>query len=382
LIANINIRAVITALIVAGLAFWWYYEPLHWFGAIIAAIGGVFTYFIIKTKRKQNLHRSLFISLFVIFLVTLLMIVYIDNNLSSFIDWAAKHKIDYYEPGETLRSTIYPCTLVISQVFLGRAATFFPSTGSWLVTFPPSLNAFLWVMVPFAATILIFGRSFCGWICPFGGLPEAMVTGKKERWQLNFLKKRVGTASILYYADIKEWVRDLKYGVLFASILLAFLAVVPIVCLLCPVLWIMYMPTFWIIIGLMIVFAILLPFMSKKRWWCHICPLGAFLAMFNRISLFRVRIDKNKCDKCFDCANECRMYALTPDIVSKTYKPNEDCIRCGRCIENCPQDAIEMYFPATSLRNRNLLIFLAIIAILAWYTWFVFILLGKINNIF
>jgi polyferredoxin len=43
---------------------------------------------------------------------------------------------------------------------------------------------------------------------------------------------------------------------------------------------------------------LILPFMSKKRWWCQICPLGAFLALFEKISLFRVRIDQNKCDRC------------------------------------------------------------------------------------
>lgn len=310
------------------------------------------------------------------------MIIYVDNNLSSFLDWASKHKIDYYSAGETLRSTIYPCTLTVSQVFLGRAAYYLTSTGSWMTTFPPSLKAFLLVMIPFAATILIFGRSFCGWMCPFGGLPEVMVTGKKERWKLKFLKKRTDTANYSYYADIKEWVRDTKYGVLFASLLLAVILTLPIVCLLCPVLWLMYIPAFWVIIGLIFVFAILLPFMSKKRWWCQICPLGAFLSMLNKVSFFRVRLDKNKCDKCFDCVNECRMYALTPDVINKTFKPNEDCIRCGRCIETCPQEAIDMYFPGTSFRMRNALIFIAIISILLWYTWFVFILLGKSNNIF
>lgn len=370
------------ALVVAGLALWWYYDPLPWFGASIAVISGVFTYFILKTRRKQNLHRALFISLFIIFLATLLMIIFINNNLFSFLDWVSTHKIDYYEPGETIRSTIFPCTLTVSQVFLGQAASFLPSTGSWLVTFPPSLDAFLLVMIPFTATILIFGRSICGWMCPFGGLPEAMVTGKKERWQLRFLKKRTDTTNYSHYSNIKEWVRDVKYGVLLASILIAVFLTLPVVCLLCPVLWITNIPVFWAIIGLMVVFAVVLPFMSKKRWWCHICPLGAFFSMFNKISFFRVRLDKNKCDKCFDCVNECRMYAMTPEAINKTYKPNEDCIRCGRCIETCPQDAIDVYFPGTSFRIRNTLIFLAIIAILAWYTWFVFILLGKLNIIF
>ena len=156
----------------------------------MAALSGGFILLILSTKRKGNVQRPLFIGMFVIFLGTILSIVYIDNNAAAFLDWASKHTIAYYRSGESLRSTVFPCTLTISQVFLGRAASFLPTTGSWMTTFPPTLKAFWLVMIPFAGTILVFHRSICGWICPFGGLPEAMVTGKKERWQLNFLKKR------------------------------------------------------------------------------------------------------------------------------------------------------------------------------------------------
>lgn len=348
----------------------------------MAVISGAFTYFILITKRKQRLQRILIVIIFIIFLATILVIIYVDNNLSAFLDWAFKHPIEYYRAGESLRSTLFPCTLTISQVFLGQAAYYLPATGSWMTTFPPSLDAFLLVMVPFVVTMLVFGRGICGWMCPFGGLPEAMVTGKKERWQLNFLRKRVVTADYFYHAGLAEWVIDVKYGVLLASILLAVFLVVPIVCLLCPVLWLTAMPAFWTIVGLMVVFAVVLPFMSKKRWWCHICPLGAVFAMLDKISFFRVRIDKNKCDRCWDCVHECRMYALTPDAVDKVGKPNEDCIRCGRCIEICPEGAVDMYLAGTSWRVQSIFISLAIIAILAWYIWFIFILLGKLTNVF
>ncbi len=382
LAVSANIRAITLALLVAGFALWWYFKPFPWLGATMAVISGAFTYFILITKRKQRLQRILIVIIFIIFLATILVIIYVDNNLSAFLDWAFKHPIEYYRAGESLRSTLFPCTLTISQVFLGQAAYYLPATGSWMTTFPPSLDAFLLVMVPFVVTMLVFGRGICGWMCPFGGLPEAMVTGKKERWQLNFLRKRVVTADYFYHAGLAEWVIDVKYGVLLASILLAVFLVVPIVCLLCPVLWLTAMPAFWTIVGLMVVFAVVLPFMSKKRWWCHICPLGAVFAMLDKISFFRVRIDKNKCDRCWDCVHECRMYALTPDAVDKVGKPNEDCIRCGRCIEICPEGAVDMYLAGTSWRVQSIFISLAIIAILAWYIWFIFILLGKLTNVF
>jgi polyferredoxin len=370
-------RAVLLALPVAAFALWWYSKPFPELGAIMAAISGGFTYLLINTKRKGSVQRPLYIALFVIFLATILSIVYVNNTSGAFLNWASRHTIAYYRAGESLRSTVFPCTLTISQVFLGRAASFLPSTGSWMTTFPPSLNSFWLVMIPFAATILIFGRSICGWICPFGGLPEAMVSGKKERWSLNFLKKKVVKDQQIQFVGLQDWVKDVKYGVLLGGTLLAIFLVFPVVCLLCPVLWLSSMPAFWTVIGFMVVFAIALPFMTKKRWWCQICPLGALFAMLDKISLFRIRINHHKCDRCMDCVDECRMFALTPEIVDLKGKPDSDCIRCGRCIEVCPEQAADMYLMNTKLKVQNFFIPLVTVAVFAWYIWFVLILVGK-----
>jgi polyferredoxin len=312
-----------------------------------------------------------------VFLGTILSIVYINDTPQAFLNWASRHTIAYYRAGESLRSTVYPCTLTISQVFMGRATTFSASTGSWMVIFPTTLHAFLLVMIPFAATILVFGRGICGWICPFGGLPEAMITGNKERWHLNFLKKKTDKEAGRQFDGLKDWVKDVKYGVLLGGLLLGIFLVFPVVCLLCPVLWLSSMTVFWTVIGTMVVFAIVLPFMTKKRWWCQICPLGALFAMLDKISLFRVRIDTKKCDRCMDCVYECRMYALTSDSLDKKGKPDEDCIRCGRCIEICPEQAADLYFLNTGLKARNFFITAVVLAISSWYIWFVMILLGK-----
>jgi polyferredoxin len=237
-------------------------------------------------------------------------------------------------------------------------------------------------MVPYFVTAIIFGRSICGWICPFGGLPEAMVTGEKERWQLGFLKGEAVTASGFRYAGLKPWVKDIKYGILVAVVLLSISLAFPIICTFCPVLWLSSMLVFWTIIGLIAVFAVVLPFMTKRRWFCGICPLGALFSLVDKLSLFKVKIDKKKCSKCFDCVQECRMYALTPDAVQGPGKPDADCIRCGRCIEACPEGAVDIYWLGTSLKARTIFITLAIVAVLAWYIWFVVILADKIVGIF
>ena len=80
---------------------------------------------------------------------------------------------------------------------------------------------------------------------------------------------------------------------------------------------------------------ILLSIFFYRPFCKWICPLGAFYALFNRVSLLQIQIDKNKCISCGKCSKVCQMDV---DVVES---PNHcECIRCGACIKSCPKDAI------------------------------------------
>ena len=66
-----------------------------------------------------------------------------------------------------------------------------------------------------------------------------------------------------------------------------------------------------------------------------LCPLGAFYALFNRISLLSINVDRDKCVSCGICADVCDM-----DVDVTKAPDHNECIRCGVCIRNCPADAI------------------------------------------
>ena len=66
-----------------------------------------------------------------------------------------------------------------------------------------------------------------------------------------------------------------------------------------------------------------------------LCPLGAFYALMNRVSLFQMKVDESKCVSCGKCAGACKM------DVDVTKTPNHgECIRCGMCVRACPTGAV------------------------------------------
>ena len=70
-----------------------------------------------------------------------------------------------------------------------------------------------------------------------------------------------------------------------------------------------------------------------------LCPLGAFYALFNKVSLFGMKVDKHKCVSCGKCAKACKM------DVDVTKSPNHtECIRCGMCIRACPTEAVSFRY--------------------------------------
>ena len=85
-----------------------------------------------------------------------------------------------------------------------------------------------------------------------------------------------------------------------------------------------------------LVITIILSILIYRPFCKYICPLGALYSVFNPISLYKYRVDKDKCIKCGKCAKACQMIV---DPVENSNSP--ECIRCGRCKKVCPTDAIQ-----------------------------------------
>lgn len=79
-----------------------------------------------------------------------------------------------------------------------------------------------------------------------------------------------------------------------------------------------------------------------------ICPLGAFYALFNKISLFKINFDNKKCISCKKCVKACKM-----DVDVRKDQNHTECIRCGMCITSCPTCALKYQFGLDKKKEEN-----------------------------
>ena len=209
--------------------------------------------------------------------------------------------------------------------------------GSWNFKFAFYVAGFL--MFVGAVT----GRFVCGWLCPFGLIQDLL-------HKIPFPKK------ITTFPGDKP-LRKLKYVVLvlFVILLPMFLVDIlgqgaPYFCkFICPAGTLegglplvllnksMHSAIGWLYAwkNLLLFVTIIISLFIYRPFCKYICPLGAIYSVFNPVSVFRYRVDKNKCTDCEACANACKMQ------VNPAENANDlECIRCGACKKACPVKAI------------------------------------------
>lgn len=225
--------------------------------------------------------------------------------------------------------------LITRPVNFPPAATLWDKLSAYLQALVTTLTS--WPMALTAVVGLSVGRMFCGWVCPFGFLQDLLY--------------KIKTPKVIMHPSLSYG----RYIVLIILVLVVpFFLQLPWFCKLCPqgtlqagLPWILWNPGhpltgdpmfptvywfFWVKVAMLVIFAGL--FIFIKRPFCRaICPLGAILGIFNRVSVFRMGVEPKALRSCIHCRT-CK--SICPVDISLYDDPNSpDCIRCLLCT-TCP----------------------------------------------
>ncbi|MCK4575811.1 4Fe-4S binding protein [candidate division WOR-3 bacterium] len=192
----------------------------------------------------------------------------------------------------------------------------------------------------FGVTGFSVGRAPCGWLCPFGFIQDLLykirtfkITIPRFFSYFKFAILVIVVILLPYFTGESWFSKVCPVGLLEGGI--PIIAWNPqtggLVGLRRLLGWLYFtkLGILSIIIGLSVI---------SKRPFCRIfCPLGAILALFNKVSLLQVNLKKGDyiCEDCNMCRDVCPM-----DIKIYENLTDVDCIRCGRCVHICPENAL------------------------------------------
>lgn len=164
---------------------------------------------------------------------------------------------------------------------------------------------------------LIFGRFYCGYVCPINTL---MIATEHLAKKLNLQTK-----------SMPKWLNNAYLPWIF--LILSITAIIISQKLLHIKLPIMLI---WLVIGL----AVTLRF-QQAVFHNHLCPFGILQRTFGRLARLSKKVDADSCIGCKLCENVCPAEAIAVDIQSKKAVINSAlCHQCTNCRQICPKDAV------------------------------------------
>ena len=222
----------------------------------------------------------------------------------------------------------------------------FPVTFYWLSPAVPLQGAVegvvagsLLVFALLFVQSLLFGRLFCGWVCPAGGLQEvtALVRGRPvNRRKINWIKYLVWVpwlATVVFLFIRAGGVKRVDplyltwHGISVADWHAAVMAGI--------VLLVLFLPA--LIVG--------------RRATCHtLCWMAPFMIAGRWIRnqfawpSLRLATAQDRCTSCGACTKACPMSIDVTEYVQGGSLECSDCTLCGSCVDACSRKAIAYRF--------------------------------------
>jgi polyferredoxin len=309
-------------------------DPLRLIALVVTYvfINGIFLLMLL-TRRTDPYRSILFVTYAVGFVVSFISnLVEVRGSMVLTMEDMAQGHTPFCHM--VIPMVIIPAALTRTIIFPGSMLEGFASIGSMLV---------LWL-----GATLALGRGWCSWGCFYGGLDEGfskigrrpIIKNVSNKW--TYLPFAVLLAVVLTSAaslspTYCEWLCPFKAVTEFAEITSSTVLIQTVI-------------FFSLFVGLVIV----LPILTKRRTQCGLfCPMGALQSFTNKLNVFDVRIDGDKCADCGLCVKTCPTFSLDEQSIRRG-RPSITCTRCGKCIDTCPRQAIRYHVKGTPVAaNRE-----------------------------
>ena len=214
----------------------------------------------------------------------------------------------------------------------------------FLATYHMPINIIIGTATIVIVYLLVGGKSYCAWVCPYGILSEI---GEKLHNTL-VKKKIIKSRKFDHRVRYIFWAIFLILSFTSGYIVFETFNVVGILSRAIAYGW--SVALIWVAV----VFAMEV-FFSRRAWCTYICPIGTTYGMIGKVSALRIEWNDN-CDSCMVCHDVC----FVPQVLEITkakykkqidekgittqYITGADCTLCGRCVDVCHADALKFDF--------------------------------------
>ncbi len=254
-----------------------------------------------------------------------LVSIWIGIEFFSFVTWLETNG----QAGSFYRPPGVEGFLPISSLM---SVYYFLQTGVIHYAHPAGFFIFLGILI----VSLVFGKSFCSWICPIGTISET-IADFSERIQKKLFKR---IFRIPKFLDIP--LRGLKYLLLafFVYSIFFLMTTEALKAFLDSPFNIMADVKMWyffanisefalIVIGILF----LLSFLFRNFWCRYLCPYGALLGLASLLSPNKIKRNADSCIDCGLCAKACPS-RIKVDKVNRVI--SDECSTCMSCVDACP----------------------------------------------
>jgi ferredoxin-type protein NapH len=203
------------------------------------------------------------------------------------------------------------------------------------------------VFIALTVQAVFFGRLFCGWLCPGGGLNDILIGVNGRR----VTGRGIRRLKIIIWI---VWIGTLVAGFITSGgprqIQLLYMTESG-VSVDEPLKYIIYYFVILILAGISI--------LAGRRASCHaICWMAPFMMIGQKFSgwlqLPRLHIESDAaaCTRCERCTKQCPMSIPVMEKLGPPLRNEPDCCLCGECVDVCPRKCLRYSF-APVRRGKN-----------------------------